>query len=485
MDGQYLFLTSNGYDHLKGYAETLYGERGQFKHNLQRYFASEEFQQAHRIVNNVEGIPEISFEQIQGIIAREKHFSELSSYVAKVYTDLEQNDKLTDEDVLTYAGILGLAPGQCDWHETLFPHVIDLWVSSEEEGKRIGDLVVEKKNIVAMMVKLMTDGIRNRQIIQHGNHMLLSQGYARHYFRGENAYYGESKPSAFRNLPTDEKEKRTHIALSTVRMIEFSLWLNQLSFVKKWPFGDVFHGAIAQHYGIPTNGMDITSDLKTALFFACCQWDIEHNVWRPLRPDEYDHVQARPWVARLGGDSRYGLLFSAPVDVANMSRVENDPALHVTYGTPIGYQPFMRCASQSGYLIEAGEPYDMYRDCSFSKVKFRHDPAICEWIFEEMEHGRLIYPQESFGVCDDIVEKIKKSKVYSSKALEYVINLLHYEDYFEEIKRNLENQGFSFVESIDWCSEKRLQEYEKTWQKRVNSNPQVMEPTDFRFGFSI
>lgn len=485
MGGQYLFLSSNGYDHLKGYAETLYGERGQFKHNLQRYFASEEFQQAHRIVNNVEGIPEISFEQIQGIIAREKHFYKLSSHVAKVYTELEQNDKLTDEDVLAYAGILGLVPGQCEWYDTLFPHVIDFWVSSEEEGNLIWNSVVEKKNVVAMMVQLMTDGIRNRQIIQHGNRMLLSQGYARHYFRGENAYYGESRPSAFRNLPVDVNKRRTYITLSTLRMIEFSFWLNQLSFVKKWPFGNVFHGAIAQHYGIPTNGMDVTSDFKTALFFACCQWDSENNEWRPLRLDEYDHAQARPAVERLGGDSRYGLLFSCPVDVANMSRIENDPSVHVTYGVPIGYQPFMRCASQSGYLIEAGETYNMYKDYSFSKVKFRHDPSICEWIFEEMQHGKLIYPQESLGVCDDVVKCIRASKEFTNRAFHDAISFLRYDDYIDEIRENLTNEGYSFTETIQWCSEERMNEFENNWEKLVSNNPQITDPTAFRFGFCI
>ena len=64
-------------------------------------------------------------------------------------------------------------------------------------------------------------------------------------------------------------------------------------------------------------------------------------------------------------------VFSAPADISTMSEVLRDQNLHFSFATPIGYQPFMRCAHQSGYIIEAGEPYDLYKDATYTKHKFR------------------------------------------------------------------------------------------------------------------
>lgn len=483
MEEQKLVFTSNGYDYLESYTKQLYGERGSFQHNLQRYLCSDEFRLSCRAPKNVDEIPEVSFSDIQNQINRELFFQNLSSQTAEKYTQLVSSKEITTVDEYAYAGIMGLCPGQCDWYDTLFPHLVDLFVSSEEEGEQILKNIEKLPNIVSVMVSVMTDGIRNHQVIHVNGHDIYSKGYARNYFRGESAYYGESKPSLFRNMPEDPLEKKIHIVLGELRMIEFAIWMNRLSFVDKWPFGDVFHGAIAQHYGIPTNGMDVTSDLKTALFFACCRY--ENGTWRPLRADEFANADSRKSIAGKGGDSRYGILFAAPVDVANMSRAANIPSLHLTYATPIGYQPFMRCASQSGVLIEAGEPYDMYYDPSFKKIKFRHTEEICNWIFKEMQEGALIYPNESFGVCDDIVERIKETKQFTQKAFQIVLRRLKLESEEDSLREILQQRGYAFLPEIAWCTDERIQELESGWAKNVGSNPQLQAIPRSRFGFTI
>lgn len=483
MEGQKLFFTSDGYDFLEGYTKELYGLRGTFEHNLRRYLCSYEFRMACKDPENIESIPELTFEEIRTVIQREQYFQELSAKVTGIYTELVAEGKMTDADVLEYAGILGLCPGRCDWHETLFPHLVDLFVTNEEEGNAIWKRVEERVNIVSVMASAMTDGMRDYQIINVHGHDRYSKGYARNYFRGESAYYGESRPSIFRNLPTDPIEKKLHMVLGQIRMIDFALWLNTLSFVRNWPYGDVFQGAIAQHYGMPTNGMDITSDIKTALFFACCRY--ENGKWRPLKVEEFGRADSRKSVANKGGDSRYGILFSAPVDVANMSRAAKIPGLHLTYATPIGYQPFMRCASQSGFIIEAGEPYDMYHDHSFRKIKFRHTEEICKWIFEEMEEGALIYPNESFGTCDDVVERVKNSTTYTRKAFQIAIKQLTLDAEQNEIEGLLIGKGYRFVDGIEWCTHERMQELETQWLSNVANNPQLQATARYRFGFCL
>ena len=483
MEGQKLFITSNGYDWLESYTEKLYGERGAFRHNLQRYLQSDIFRMGCRMPQGVEDIPEVTFSDIRMIIDREQHFQDLSRHVAETYSKLVEDKKITKDDEYACAGVLGLCPGQCDWYETLFPHIVDLFVTSEEEGNQIIKSVEEQPNVVSVMVSAMMDGLRNHQIINVNGHDIYSIGYARNYFRGECAYYGESRPSLFRNMPDDPDEKTVQLVMGNLRMFDFALWLNKLSFVRQWPYGTVAHGAIAQHYGIPTNGMDITSDIKTALFFACCRY--EQGKWRPLRKDEFAESDSRKSVAEKGGDSRYGILFAAPVDIANMSKAANIPELHLTYGTPLGYQPFMRCASQSGFLIEAGESYNMYRDLSFTKVKFRHTEEMCNWIYHEMQEGALIYPNDSFGVCDDIVETIKKSSCFTEEAFRLVLRHLKIEEKNEEIREKLQEMGYEIRPEIAWCSDERMQELEQKWLNNIGSNPQLQETPRFRFGFCI
>lgn len=43
MDEQKLFFLSNGYDLLEAYTQKLYGDRGTFRHNLERYLNATNF----------------------------------------------------------------------------------------------------------------------------------------------------------------------------------------------------------------------------------------------------------------------------------------------------------------------------------------------------------------------------------------------------------------------------------------------------------
>lgn len=481
MDEQKLFFLSNGYDLLEAYTQKLYGDRGTFRHNLERYLNSNEFRRACRKPTGIDDIPEISHDAIWKQIEADQHFNGLAAHVVSTFDAFSEKGAMANEEYWNCAGVLGLCPGLGDDDDVLFPHLVDLSQSTEEEDQALIDSVMQKPNIVAVMVDTMLSGIRDHHIINVDGHNMCSKGYARFFYRGENAYHGQSRPSLFRKLPDDPVEKDLYMVLGEVRIIDFSLWLNNLSFVKKWPFGDVFHGAIAQHYGIPTNCVDVSTDLRTALFFACCRYEDGH--WRPLKPDEFAAANSR----NLGehGDARYGIIYSAPVDVANMSYTANIPGMRLTYATPIGYQPFMRCASQSGYLVQAAQSYDMFKDASFQKMRFRLTENICNRIFEEMQGGALVYPNESFGTCDDVVSTIRESKQYTKKALQIALNRLGIDDSSGAIQKTLESRGYDFVPTIEWCSAERMQELEDNWAKHISENPQIQQPPTFQFGFCI
>ena len=480
--GRKLFPSPNGFEFLEHYLTELYGERGSIKHKLIRYIESDYFKAGCRYVNNIEDLPEISFDEIKQIIEREKRFRDISIYLQKRYDQLLKEGKLTEEDYRVVAGIMGLAPGSTDRLDTLFPNVLDLYVCSEEDGEKIWNSVCSKPNVVAVMVGAMMDYIRSNQIINYNGRDMLSQGYARNYFRGENAFYKTSKSSMYRGLDAMEEgcAKET-LLIRIIKMLDFSLWISQLNCVKKWLHGDVFHGAIAQHYGIATNGMDVSSNLKIALFFACCYYDNNSKKWFPLSKTSYEKIDSRKNVFSLKGDSRYGILYSAPADIAEMSRVAGIEGLHITNVTPVGIQPFQRCERQSAYVIETGQTYDMLKDKSFTKVKFKLSPEICEWIYSEMNEGELVYPNEGKGNCQDIADTISTSFSHTEEAFNGAVSFMKLDQTeAAHLKQRLETKGYSFSESISWCTQKRQQELET-----ICSNSAKEIDSSFRLMFCI
>ena len=150
--GRKLFPSPNGFEFLEHYLTELYGERGSIKHNLIRYIESDYFKAGCRYVNNIEDLPEISFNEIKQIIEREKRFRDISIDLQKRYDQLLKEGKLTEEDYRVVAGIMGRAPGSTDRLDTLFPNALDLYVCSEEDGEKIWNSVCSKPNVVAVMV---------------------------------------------------------------------------------------------------------------------------------------------------------------------------------------------------------------------------------------------------------------------------------------------------------------------------------------------
>ena len=54
--------------------------------------------------------------------------------------------------------------------------------------------------------------------------------------------------------------------------------------------------------------------------------------------------------------------------------------------------------------ITTNEEYDLMKDKLFKKVKFRLTEDFCKWIYEEMDCGQVIYPNdEDIARIQDIV----------------------------------------------------------------------------------
>lgn len=467
-EGQHLFVLGSGFELLPERMTEVYGERGSVQRAIAHFFASSEARGSCRYAETLDDIPEITHDEIKMCIERQNAFQKWAMDIVDQYDKRAHDHELTAEDYQQLSAILGICPGPTEAEDTLFPHLVDLDIpigeGRAEEDKKIDDAIANHTRLIEMMVDSLIDSLRNGQIFHSYGRDLYSQGYARYYFRGENAYNCTSKASLFRGMSGSVFDNLEELLIGETKASEFAIYLYNFNCITSWPYGDVFHGAIAQHYGIRTSWIDVTPNLETALFFACCRYDNEDGKWRPLRSDEIEKKDSRPSIEKRGGDSRYGILFSEPADLANLVCAANDPRLRFTYAVPIGYQPFFRCQSQHGYLVFSHPAHDLFLDRSFAKVKFRHSEELCQWIFERMDGGEKIYPRKGEKEISLLAEMINSSNCFSRAAFMNAAQRLGIPAaQTDEYEQRLKTRNILLVEKNDWLTAEQIEMVNKTY----------------------
>lgn len=93
---------------------------------------------------------------------------------------------------------------------------------------------------------------------------------------------------------------------------------------------------------------------------------------------------------------------------------------------PIGYQPFMRCHSQHAYGMHMEQPYPLQGDRTFERLIFRHNEKLSQNVFDLMEGGKKVYPQEGLNDFQDVIDLIKSAVAFSDEAFEYAIEKNQY-----------------------------------------------------------
>ncbi|MCR4763747.1 MAG: FRG domain-containing protein [Lachnospiraceae bacterium] len=166
----------------------------------------------------------------------------------------------------------------------------------------------------------------------------MRQAGFRHFYRGENQIYKNTESTLCRKIREYKtyEEQELYRLISDMRIAEFRYLLGQFLHVQEWNLSDILYECIAQHYGMETSWLDITSSYDVALFFATCFY--KDNKWYPLTKNETEQSE----------EKRYGLLFHMPSCISktrwlrdaqefqNLSAVEVDNLIY-----PIGFQPFI------------------------------------------------------------------------------------------------------------------------------------------------
>lgn len=258
-------------------------------------------------------------------------------------------------------------------------------------------------------------------MMQHPHGVVIGQGRTNSFYRGENQIFAKSQSTLYRSLEkfnTDE-EKKLYRFVYKMRIAEFGIFLCRLGIVQFWlrNYGDVLFEPLAQHYGLETEWLDITSDFDVALFFATCGWDAIRKRWYPLTKKQ---TEIKP-------ETQYGVIFHIPEWQASSTSMtmglewEGKAEFLRNVILPIGYQPFMRCHSQHAYGIHMETPYPLQDDFTFEKLHFRHSERLSREVFELMDGGKKIYPQEGLNDFADIIDKICTTTEFSQEAFDYAM----------------------------------------------------------------
>ena len=216
------------------------------------------------------------------------------------------------------------------------------------------------------------------------------------YYRGQSVYYTPCVPTIFRGKkkgvpPTDEE-----IAANLIKVCEFVLLLRTHPVYCVVSQNAMVNSvALAQHYGLATEYLDITNSKWVAAFFASTGYDWETDTYYPVGRDYKDG---------------FGVMY-----ISKDFDMQHQPDEFYEQNTVIGYQYFDRPSKQSsfGYGLSIGEDFNDLP--YFDKVFFRHDIEASTIVFDMSYRQKRFIPQDSLS---KLARKIAVSKEVTRNAVE-------------------------------------------------------------------
>lgn len=128
---------------------------------------------------------------------------------------------------------------------------------------------------------------------------------------------------------------------------------------------------LAQHYGLSTDLLDVSSNFDVASFFATCHWDDHSRSYQPVK------VAAQPGVLyRL----RPALLCGT------------DDSVEFRY---VGWQPLYRPEQQRASALRLKKHHDFAQLRAVEKVRFRHSARVSHRIWRSFDGGRALFPNDA------------------------------------------------------------------------------------------
>ena len=259
-------------------------------------------------------------------------------------------------------------------------------------------------------------------------------------FRGQSQEYNPCYPSIYRNETTD-----VDIVINRLKIEAFGYLLESHPVVNKvfrklGFFVDV--EGLAQHYGLQTSVLDLTSDLDTALFFATCKYNGR----------DYDYFD--DYIIHNGVMYVFRPLFdNEPIPLQDYRKFMQSNI------RPIGMQPFLRPAAQNGFALHLEKGQSL--KCYIYRFTFTSEDS--KYYYDKFNEGRQLW------IKDELIEKVEKIKNLTCFSFEDLKNVFAREKKLalshSKLKKQLKDKGISFCKTPQrvTVSEEECQKIIKEW----------------------
>lgn len=226
---------------------------------------------------------------------------------------------------------------------------------------------------------------RNRNIV----HLMPTSQSPFTLYRGQSRYYDPCLPSLYRGDPSEED-----VAGNRLKICEFALLLDTHPVFQEIGRNLMVEPiALAQHYGLTTECLDITNSKWVAAFFACTDYDYDTDTYTPVGSDFKEG---------------YGVMYITKEWVLKEKPMEN----YEKYGV-IGFQYFDRPTKQSSFGVKLSRDEDFNKSPYFDKIFFRHDLAASTMVYNMSYQQNRFIPRDPLS---KLARTISESKEITRRA---------------------------------------------------------------------
>lgn len=326
--------------------------------------------------------------------------------------------------------------------------------------EQIGFPKTEKETVTLLSV--LKDRLTDGFLLSYPHGIVMSQARGNNIYRGENNTFPSSVAAVFRD---DVLSYPYPFFVSKMKIELLKQSLQKLRFIQEWEYGDILYEAIAQHYGIPTNLLDVTTNLDVALFFACCTYNNATKQYEPfIKPqDRYSML----YVADNGFIENLHL--KALCMQVDADRLNGKVVFHHNVDIqPIGFQPFMRCSRQNGYAMYTNQGDNLHMNPLFQKYKIKHDDEFVNFskkIYSKMDGGKKLFPPNENNGMQKLVDIIIHSNRFSQSLFNNVFDRFDMDVTKTKVRKTLSEHNIEIYKNVHHTdiSDDLLASIESAW----------------------
>ena len=225
----------------------------------------------------------------------------------------------------------------------------------------------------------VTDDLEGLHAVADANgyiRLISGTEFSMQMYRGQTQVYPRCVPTLSR------LEKVEELFLALCRRIAFEDAIGEhpmVSLAERIRLWDsplyVDREGLAQHYGLATDMLDVTSNFDVACFFATCTWSHEDGQYQPVASDKVSGVMYRItpalMTARDGTDDALG-----PVHI-------------------VGWQPLPRPEQQRAFVVKMKLGQDFTSLPSVETFHFQHHAHISHHIWNAFDQGKALFPTDA------------------------------------------------------------------------------------------